>query len=81
VQPSAAELADIAIATAHSARSLLDEEPRLALLSFSTHGSARHGDAARWPRPSAGARAGPDLAVDGELQADAALVADVAARS
>jgi phosphate acetyltransferase len=82
VQPSAAELADIAIATALSARKLLDEDPRVALLSFSTHGSGRHGDAdkvveaVRLVRERA-----PDLApVDGELQADAALVAEVAAK-
>ena len=81
VQPSAAELADIAIATAHSARKLLDEAPRVALLSFSTHGSGRHGDAdkvieaVRLVRERA-----PELAIDGELQADAALVAEVAAK-
>jgi len=81
VQPSAAELADIAIATAHSARSLLDEEPRVALLSFSTHGSARHGDALKVAEAVrlVGERA-PGLAVDGELQADAALIADIATR-
>jgi phosphate acetyltransferase len=81
VQPSAAELADIAIATALSARSLLHEQPRVALLSFSTHGSGRHGDADKVVEAVrlVHARA-PELAVDGELQADAALVADVAAK-
>jgi phosphate acetyltransferase len=79
VQPTAAELADIAIATAHSARGLLDEEPRVALLSFSTHGSARHGDAAKVAEAVKLVRERkPQLAVDGELQADAALLADVA---
>jgi phosphate acetyltransferase len=81
VQPSPAELADIAIATAHSALSLLDEEPRVALLSFSTHGSARHGDALKVAEAVRLVRErAPGLAVDGELQADAALVAEVAAR-
>jgi phosphate acetyltransferase len=81
VQPSAAELADIAIATAHSARSLLDENPRIALLSFSTHGSGRHRDADKVAEAVRLVRErAPDLAVDGELQADAALVADVAAK-
>lgn len=81
VQPSAAELADIAIATALSARKLLDEAPRVALLSFSTHGSGRHGDADKVSEALRLVRErAPDLAVDGELQADAALVAEVAAK-
>jgi phosphate acetyltransferase len=79
VQPTAAELADIAIATADSARSLLDEEPRVALLSFSTHGSARHADAEKVAQAVRLVRErAPHLALDGELQADAALVAEVA---
>lgn len=79
--PDAAALADITLATAATARRLLPEPPRVALLAFSSHGSA--------PDPALGfireavarvrARA-PELAVDGELQADAALMAGIAAR-
>lgn len=78
--PNPEELADIAEAAAASCRLLMDEEPRVALLSFSTLGSARH------PRVDK-VRAAVEIlrarrvgfAFDGELQADAALVAHVAA--
>jgi phosphate acetyltransferase len=80
-EPSAQELADIAIASAESARSLLDGEPRVALLSFSTRGSASHPrvDKVRAALETV-RRLRPDLAIDGELQGDAAVSAAVAAK-
>jgi phosphate acetyltransferase len=78
VDPTATELAEIAIASADSCRALLNVEPRVAMLSFSTKGSAKHKliDKVIEATKTIHARA-PELEVDGELQADAALIPSV----
>ncbi len=80
VDPCAVEVAEIAMATAHSMRSIVGAEPRVALLSFSTKGSAKHSHAEKMVEALRILRErAPELAVDGELQADAALVPGVGA--
>jgi len=77
--PNAQELAQIAVSTAETARSLAGIDPKVAMLSFSTKGSAKHElidkvtEALRIVKELA-----PDLSIDGELQADAALIPSVA---
>lgn len=78
--PNAEELAQIAISTAETAKSIAGIEPHVAMLSFSTKGSAKHElidkvtEATRIAKEKA-----PELLLDGELQADAALIEKVAA--
>jgi phosphate acetyltransferase len=77
--PSAEELADIAISTAENTRIYLRTEPRVALLSFSTRGSAKHQLVEKVASATETVRQrSPALLVDGELQVDAALVPSVA---
>ncbi len=81
IAPTSEELADIAIMTARSARSILSEEPRLALLSFSTKGSAKHENVDKVTAALKIVQARePSILIDGELQLDAALSPEVAAR-
>ncbi|OZM71608.1 recombinase [Amycolatopsis antarctica] len=79
--PDATQLADIAVATAETFGTLTEEDPKVAMLSFSTQGSASHAsvDKVRTATELVRQRA-PGLAVDGELQLDAAVVATVGAK-
>ncbi|WP_329904756.1 phosphate acetyltransferase [Porphyromonas pogonae] len=78
--PTAEQLAQIAVSTGKSARAIAAMEPRIAMLSFSTKGSAQHEmvdkvvEATRIAKEMA-----PDMQIDGELQADAAIIPNVAA--
>ncbi len=78
--PNAQELAEIAVVTAKTAKSVAGLDPRVAMLSFSTKGSAKHEMVDKVVEATALAKQiAPDLAIDGELQADAAIVPKVGA--
>ncbi|MGH3329160.1 MAG: phosphate acyltransferase, partial [Streptomycetales bacterium] len=80
-EPTAGELADIAVATGRTYRQLTGRAPVVAMLSFSTKGSAEHPVVQRVRAATELARARePQLAIDGELQFDAALMESVGAR-
>ena len=81
VDPSAEQLADIAIATSHSARRLLERDPSVAMLSFSTNGSADHPMVDKMREATELVRkSSPQLAIDGDIQLDAALVPSIVER-
>ena len=80
-EPNAEELADIAIASAKTAKVLLDFDPKVAMLSFSTKGSAKHKLIDKVVKATNIVREkAPEIDVDGELQADAALIPDIGKR-
>lgn len=79
--PTAVQLAEIAISTAHTARALVGEEPKVAMLSFSTKGSAKDPMVDKVVEATALAKQiDPTVNIDGELQADAALVPSVGSK-
>ena len=78
VQPDATRLANIAVSSAASFKSLVGEEPVVALLSHSSYGSAKNDDASKVVEAVAIAKElAPELALDGELQLDAAIVPEI----
>ena len=80
-QPTPPQLAEIALATAQNAQALLNVEPRVAMLSFSTKGSADHPMIAAVQEATRTVKArAPQLIVDGELQLDAAVIPAIAER-
>lgn len=78
IDPDAQQLAEIAVLSAESAKNLCGMDPRVAMLSFSTKGSAKHENVDKVAQATALVKElAPELNVDGELQADAALVESV----
>jgi len=82
INPSAEELADIAVQTAKIAKSFLGRDPRVAMLSYSNFGSNEHADAVKVRKAVELARKqDPALVIDGEMQADTALSAEISKES
>src|SRR5690606_21911916 len=82
IEPSAEELADLAIRTAQVAKDFSEIEPRVAMLSFSNFGSNRHPSAEKMARATQLVRERmPSLVVDGEMQADTALAPEISRES
>ena len=82
IEPTAEELADIAVQTAQFTRGFIVEEPRVAMLSFSNFGSNAHPSATKVKKAVELARKiAPHLIIDGEMQADTALTADISKES
>jgi phosphate acetyltransferase len=78
--PNPEELAAIALSSAESFKLLTGKEPKVAMLSHSSHGSAKHADVDKVTAAVAAAKAeAPELALDGELQLDAAIVPEIGA--
>ena len=79
--PTSEELADIAVATSRTVRNLLDWEPRIAMISFSTKGSAVHQKVDHVVAALSLVKANhPDILIDGEFQVDAAIVPEIATK-
>lgn len=75
VEPNSEQLAEIAVCTADNCKTFLEVDPKVAMLSFSTKGSAKHANVDKVVKATETVRARrPELAIDGELQVDAALV-------
>jgi malate dehydrogenase (oxaloacetate-decarboxylating)(NADP+) len=82
IDPTAEELADIAIQTAQFARSFTGEEPRVAMLSFSNFGSNAHPFAAKVREAALIVKSRhPELKIDGEMQADTAITPSISTES
>ncbi|MDI6002721.1 phosphate acetyltransferase [Cobetia marina] len=81
IDPDAEELSQIALAAADSAQALLGEDPRVAMLSFSTNGSAHHASVDKVVQAAHLVREQrPEIAIDEDVQLDAAIVAEIAER-
>jgi len=81
IDPDAEQLSDIAVTTGATYRELMGEEPRIAMLSFSTKGSAKHARIDKVTKALELAKQkDPTLVIDGEMQGDAALIPAVGAK-